>query len=114
VYGENFSRADQGKEPVEERQEREEGYGKEERVLMKGRRGTTVREVQPQVLHIIKGCVPAREGWQIVSAFFVLSVLVLHVKDAQRTVSTGGGEGRQIVNTDPSYCFLAVLQRALD
>ncbi len=55
MYGENFSRADQGKEPVEERQEREEGYGKEERVLMKGRRGTTVREVQPQVLHIIKG-----------------------------------------------------------
>jgi hypothetical protein len=50
---------------------------------MKGRRGKSVREDWKcglQMLHIITGCVLAREGRQIVSALFVLSFHVLHVK----------------------------------
>ena len=78
---------------------------------MKGRRGKSVREDWKcglQMLHIITGCVLAREGRQIVSALFVLSFHVLHVKVHSARLATGAASSEP---TEHSFllCFSVLL-----
>jgi hypothetical protein len=65
---------------------------------MKGRRGKTVREVRPKdAAHHNR--VRASEGGPADSErSFCAESSCAACKGAQRTVSTGGGEGRQVVN----------------